>query len=266
MNQTQSIKKEMKRLKNEGELSEQSKIFIDNLRVYLFSSGKNSDEIKEIIEELENHLSEAEKRGKPIEKIIGKSPKEYMETISNEMVIDYRTWFKYILLIVIGAFSITIISDVFEGALSYSILEIIGHIVISAIFIFSVLKGFKYTSTIKRSFWKEIGILYPIVILPGALFIGLIFLNRAVDTPIIQFGHTASIIIGIITMLFIIGMSLWAKTWILIIVVAVLTLPDYLLSQTSLPYETQLIISSVIMFGGIGIYLWITTILEKKKA
>lgn len=266
MNQIQKIQEEMRQLSNEVKLSEQSKTFIENLRVYLFSSGKNSDETEEIIKELENHLSEAEKRGKPIEKIIGKSPKEYMEMISNEMVIDYRTWFKYILLTIIGAFSITIISDVLEGTLSYSILEIIGYIVIVAIFIFAVLKGFKYISTIKQSFWKQIGILYPIVILPGALFFGLIYLNRAVDTPIIQFSNTASMIIGIITILFIIGMSLWAKTWILIVVVAFIALPNYLLNQTSLLYETQLILEPVIMFGGIGIYLWISTKLEKKKA
>lgn len=136
MNQTQNIEKEMKRLKNEVKLSEQSKTFIENLRVYLFSSGKNSDEIEEITEELENHFSEVEKRGKPIEKIIGKSPKEYMEMISNEMVIDYRTWFKYILLIIIGVFSITIIREVLEGALSYSILKIIGHIAITAYLFF----------------------------------------------------------------------------------------------------------------------------------
>lgn len=266
MNQVQILEKEMKRLKNEIKLSEQSKTFIENLRVYLFSSGKNSDEIEEIIQELENHLHEAEKRGKPIEKIIGKSPKEYMETISNEMAIDYRTWFKYIFLIIIGSFSITIIRDVLEGELSYSILEIIGNLVITAIFFFSVLKGFKYISTMKQSNWKQIGILLPIVMLPGALFFGLIFLNRTVDTPIINFGNTASVIIGIITVLFIIGMSLWAKTWILIVVVAFISLPGYLLSQTSLPYETQLILESVIMFGGIGIYLLIVTLLEKKKA
>lgn len=265
MNQTENIEMEMKQLKNEVKLSEQSERFIENLRIYLFSSGKNSDEIEEIIEELESHLSEAEKRGKSIEKIIGKSPKEYMEMISNEMVIDYRTWFKYILLILIGAFSITIIRDVLEGALSYSLLEIIGYLVITVIFIFSVLKGFKYISTIKQSIGKQIGILIPIVMVPGALFFGLIFLNRAVDTPIIQFSNTASMVIGIITMLFIIGMSIWAKTWILIVVVAFISLPGYVLNQTSLPYETQLILESIIMFGGVGIYLLISTKIEQKK-
>lgn len=250
---------------NEVIFSEESKTFIENLRVYLFSSGKKTEEIDEIIMELESHLSEAEKNGKSIEKIIGKSPKEYMEMISDEMVVDYQTWFKYILLIIIGGFAITIIRDVFEGALAYSVLEIIGHILISALFIFSVLKGFKHISTIKQSLWKQVAILFPIVMLPGALFLGLIYLNRVVETPLIQFGTTASMIIGIITMFFLIGMSIWAKTWILIVFVAFLTLPSYMISLTALTYETQLLLESVIMFGGIGIYLWVSSKLEKRK-
>ncbi|MDI3412093.1 MULTISPECIES: hypothetical protein [Bacillus] len=91
-------------MNNELKLSDKSKLFLENLRLYLFSSGKNLDEIEEIVEELEVHLTEAEKSGKPIEKIIGKSPKEYMEMVSNEMVIDYRTWIKYICLIFLDHF------------------------------------------------------------------------------------------------------------------------------------------------------------------
>jgi len=264
MNQRQNMQKETRRLNNELKLTDKSKAFLENLRLYLFSSGKNSNEIEEIVEELEVHLSEAEKSGKPIEKIIGKSPKEYMEMVSNEMVIDYRTWIKYICLIVFGSFSFTIFPDLLKGNLSYSVLEIVGHIVISVIFIASIFTGFKYISTTNQSIKKQGLILFSIGILPIALFVGLIYLNRAVDTPIIHFGNTGSLIIGIITALFIIGMSLWAKTWTLIIILVLLTLPDYLLSLTPLKYETQLIISSLITYGGIVFYLWISNKLEKK--
>lgn len=43
-------------------LSSKSKSFLEDLRVYLFSSGKNSDGIESIVEELEVHLMEAEKK------------------------------------------------------------------------------------------------------------------------------------------------------------------------------------------------------------
>lgn len=264
MNQIQKIQMEMRRLNDELKLSDKSKSFLENLHLYLFSSGRNSDEIEEIVEELEVHLSEAEKSGKPIEKIIGKSPKEYMEMVSNEMVIDYRTWIKYICLIIFGSFSFTILPDLLEGNLSYSVLEIVGHIVIGAIFIASIFTGFKYISTMNQSIKKQGLVLVGVAILPIALFVGLIYLNRVVNTPIIHLGNTASLITGVITALLIIGMSLWAKTWTLIIIVALLTLPDYLLSLTSLKYETQLIISTLITFGGIAIYFWISYKLEKE--
>lgn len=253
-------------MKYEVKLSEESKTFIENLRVYLFSSGKNFEEIEEMIEELESHLYESERRGKPIEKIIGKSPKEYMEMISNEMINDYRTWMKYIFLIIIGAFSIKIMSDLSQGTLSYSVLEMTGYLIIAAIFIFTILKGFKSIAVMKQSRWKQIGILLLIVLLPSLLFFGLIFLNNRIDTPVIYFGHISSMIIGVITALFLIGMSLWAKTWLLIVVVSFISLPGFILRQTSFSLETQLLLESVIMFGGIGIYLWLSTKFEKKQA
>lgn len=141
----------MRSLKNELKPSKKGQEFLENLRVYLFSSGKQWDEIEGILNELEIHLSEAEKNGKSIEKIIGKSPKEYMEMVSIEMVIDYRTWFKYICIIIFGSFSVTIFPELLEGNLSYSVLEIIGHIVIGAIFIASVFTGFKFISTTNQS-------------------------------------------------------------------------------------------------------------------
>ncbi|MFD2117878.1 HAAS domain-containing protein [Paenibacillus yanchengensis] len=252
-------------MKNELQLSKKSQDFLENLRLYLFSSGKNTDEIDDIVRELETHLSEAEKNGKSIDKIIGKSPKEYMKMISNEMIIDYRTWFKYICIIVLGSFSFTVFPDLLKGNLSYSVLEIFGHILIGIVFIASVFTGFKYLSTVSQSISKQGMVLVGLAILPIALFVGLIFLNKAIDTPVIYFGNTASLIIGLIMFLFIIGVSIWAKTWTLIIIIALLTLPDYLLNLTSLQYETKFIVSMIITFGGIALYLWILSKLEMSK-
>lgn len=249
---------------SELKLSNRSKAFLEDLRLYLFSSGKNSEEIEEIVDELEVHLSEAEQNGKSIDKIIGKSPKEYMEMVSKEMKVDYRTWIKYICLIIFGSFSFTIFSDFTEGNLSYSVLEIVGHIVIGAIFITTIFTGFKYISTSNQSL-KIQGLIFLIItLLPIALFIGLIYLNRSIDTPIVHFGNTASLIIGVIAGLFIIGMSLWTKSWVLIFIVALLTVPDYLLSLSSLESKTQLIVSPMITFAGVAIYFLLSIRLEKK--
>lgn len=246
------------------ELSNQSKGFLDNLRLYLFSSGKKSSEIQEIVEELEVHLYEAEQEGKPIEKIIGKSPKEYMGMVSNEMPIDYASWIKYILLIVIGSFSFNVLPDALNGNLAYSVLEIGGHIAIAAIFIASIFIGFKYISTTNPSFKKQIFILVPIMMTPILLFVGLIYLNQIVEMPIIYAGNIASMIIGLITVLFLIGLSIWAKTWLLLFVISLFILPEYGLRLTTLEYETRLIISALIPFLGMVIYLWILYRIEKK--
>lgn len=252
-------------MNSELKLSDKSREFLDHLRLYLFSSGKHSDEIEEIVEELEVHLSEAEKNGKPIEKIIGKSPKEYMEMVSNEMAVDYRSWIKSINLIVFGSFSFTIFSDLMKGNLSYSVLEIVGHLFIGAVFLAAIATGFKYISATNLSIKKQGLLVTAIMILPIALFVGLIYANRAIDTPVIHFGSTASLIIGGITAFFIIGASFWAKTWIFLIVVALLTLPDFLLGLTPLTHDAQLMISPWITFGGIGLYRWLSLSWSRKN-
>src|SRR5690625_6216502 len=173
MNRVSIKEKELNKMTEKRELSTQSEDFLDNLRLYLFSSGKKPNDIQEIVEELEVHLYEAEQKGKPIEKIIGKSPKEYMEMVSDEMSLDYPSWIKYILLIVIGSFSFKILPDVLNGNLAYTVLEISGHIIIAAIFIASILIGFKHTSKTNPSVKKQIFILVPVMIIPMFLFLGL---------------------------------------------------------------------------------------------
>ncbi|WP_339216466.1 hypothetical protein [Ornithinibacillus sp. FSL M8-0202] len=242
------------------ELSSKSKTFIEDLRVYLFSSGKKSKEIEAIIEELETHLIEAEKRGKPIEKIVGNSPKEYMQMIADEMKIDLRSWLKYIFIIIVGSLSFTIFKDALAGSLSYSILEIIGHIVIAGIFIVTLFLAFRYIASHYLSNLNQFLLLLIVTLVPIGLYVGLIFLNRSVETPVMEFGQTGTMIITGIMVLFIICLSIWAKTAILIAIVALLVLPDYLLSKTALDAEMQLIVSNIILIVGIGFYVWINNL------
>lgn len=251
------------RVMSELKLSKKSQEFLENLRIYLFSSGKNSKEIEDIIDELESHLLEAEEDGKSIEKIIGNSPKEYMEKISSEMDIDSQVWIKYIALIIFGSFTIKVFSDLLEGNLSYSVLEISGHIIISAVFIATILLAFKYLSSVNRPLKKQILIFGGLGFLPITLFLGLIYLNKMISTPTINFGNIGSLIVGIIAMIFILGAFYWAKTWTLMIVIGLLIVPEFLLGLTSLQYETQMILSAIITFGGVAIYLLIVNKHEK---
>src|SRR5690625_3376223 len=106
MNQVSIKEKELTRMTEQREVSKQSKEFLENLRLYLFSSGKKSRDIEEIVEELEVHLYEAEQKGKPIEKIIGKSPKEYMVMDSDEMSLGCLTLIEYNLIYLLSIYAV----------------------------------------------------------------------------------------------------------------------------------------------------------------
>lgn len=248
------------------ELSKKSKTFLEDLRVYLFASGKKFDDVDEILGELESHLIEAEKNGKAIEQVIGNSPKEYMEMISDEMPEDKPGWVMYTILIIVGALAFTVIPDLLQGNIAYSLLEVIGHIVIVLTFVAAILVGFKYISTTNQTFKMKALTMVGIGVLPIGLFIGLIYLNNAIATPIIHFGNTGTYILAGIMALFIIGISIWARTWLLIFILALLTLPDYLMTFTPFSEEIQLILGTVITFGGLFCYILISSKLQKDKS
>lgn len=246
-------------------LSKKGVEFLEDLRVYLFSSGKNSDDIDGILNELEVHLYEAEQSGKPIERIIGNSPKEYMEMLSREMKVDKKAWIKNIILIIAGSFAFVILPDILEGNLAYSVLYIVGHIIIGGILIAVIFTVFKYLSTTNHSKLTQLVIMFGIGILPFSLFFGLIYLDRAIATPVIHFGTTGTLVIGVLTILFIVGFSIWERMWMLIIILSLLILPNYLMTFTPLSYEIQLFVSYMITLGGIAIYMFIITILQKNQ-
>ncbi|WP_042221111.1 HAAS domain-containing protein [Oceanobacillus manasiensis] len=239
----------------EFELSKRSQTFIEDLRVYLFSSGKKEEEIDEIVTELESHLMEAEKRGKSTEDIIGKSPKKYMEQLSNEMKIDYKTWLKYYVIIIAGVFAITIIGDILNGPISYSLLEIGGSLVISLLFIMLTFWVFRLVSSRTLTYGVQGLLFFLLAIVPLGLFFGIEFADRSITTPVIEFGTIGTWVAGGITMIFLIGVSIWAKTFILPIVAAFLTLPEYLLGFINMEEEAMLIWSTIITYAGIGAYL-----------
>lgn len=248
------------------QLSDKSKKFLDGLRLYLFSSGKNEKEINEIAEELEVHLLEAELHGKSIERIVGESPTEYMEMISNQMKVDYKAWAKYVPLIVIGSLSFTIIGDLLQGMLSYSLLKIIGTILCSITFLGGVFMTFRYVTKNQVSRTAEFLILLLPILLNMLLLGGVLVADSIYETPTINFDLLGSMIIGLLTLSFVVGFSIWAKTAVIPIVLIALHLPEFALSFTSLEKESQLITGMVLTYLFIGLYLFFTLKKLKKEA
>ncbi len=239
------------------DLSKKSQSFLENLRLYLFSSGKDEAEINAIVEELEDHLIEAEARGKTVDYIVGESPKEYMNQISNEMTTNKSSVLKFLLMIIFGAFSYSVLTNAVKGQLSYSLFEIIGAVIVCFILIMVVGSVFKYIAANSLSRKKEFAIFYVTGLLSIGLFIGLIYANRLIETPIIHFGSIGTIIAVIVTLGFLIGMSLWSKTGVVLIILALLVIPNVLFRFIDVNPETQLILSTIITYGGIAIYLFV---------
>ncbi|MFB5660400.1 HAAS domain-containing protein [Alteribacillus sp. HJP-4] len=246
-------------------ISQKSEKFIDDLRVYLFSSGKNEAEIKEISEELEVHLYEAEQKGKSVEEVVGSSPKEYMEMISSEMKIDYPGWAKHVPLIILGAISFKIIGDLLQGTLQYSLLHIIATILFPCLFLGGVFGSFRYVSKHQLSNKAQFAILLIPIFFITFSFGGLLLLDTVYSSPMIGFGVWGSAAIGVGTLIFIILFSLWAKTMILPLMMIAFYLPTFALSYTNLGLEFRLIIGMAVTYLVIGLYVFYTFKKIKKE-
>lgn len=240
----------------EQKLSKKSQLFLENLNVYLFSSGKDEGQINSIVDELEDHLMEAEAKGKTVDHIVGQSPKVYMKSLSQEMTTDFKTIYKYLFMIILGVLSYTVLIDAIQGPISYSLFELIGVILISLIMVLAISVVLKYIAANNVSKMKEFGLYYFMSWLSVALFVALIYVNDLMNTPILHFGEMGTVITVIITLLFLIGFSLWSKTWLLVIVLALLVIPDFLFKFIEIHTNIQFLLTSIIPFGGIAIYLF----------
>ncbi|MCF6136613.1 HAAS domain-containing protein [Pseudalkalibacillus berkeleyi] len=236
-------------------LSKKSQDFLENLRLYLVTGGKKEHEIEEIISELEDHLTEAEMAGKDVEDIVEKSPKEYMQQLSNEISLDVPTVAKYGLLILLGAFSYIVFGDVLRGGIEYSFIQIIGYPLVILLNLGLVVATFRYIASSgakKTKQWILFGMLGSVPIL---LFLAVLFLDQYINTTTIKFGTAGNIAAGILSLGVFIGMAIWSRTWVMILFPIFMFGPELVLKYSNFGEEAKLIGSSFIMFVLIGVYL-----------
>ncbi|MFG6113686.1 HAAS domain-containing protein [Halobacillus sp. MO56] len=246
-------------------LSKRSQDFLDDLRLYLFSSGKDDREIAEVISELEDHLIESEQNGKDVEYLVGQSPKAYMEQIAGELDVDLKGWLKYIPILLVGAYAYMLLGNAIRGGVEYSLWRAIGDVIVFVITLLLYSSTFKYMASHTLSVVKERMLFLMLGMVPIGLFVGLMLLDRVIDSPAIVFNLVGNAItIGVCVAVFIV-ISIWSKTWVSIIVPAILFLPEVLLGLTSLRLETQMIWSTITMFGGLFIYYLVTIKFEKVR-
>ncbi|EZH66645.1 hypothetical protein DH09_12060 [Bacillaceae bacterium JMAK1] len=248
-------------------LSKASQQFLENLRVYLFTSGKRESEINDILQELTEHLTDAEREGKSTEEIVGQSPKAYMESLSSEMNRDYRAWgLKIIPMLLLGATSFLFIQDLLQGKFAYSIIQITGYLLFIISFLGGVLIAFNYLAKSKKSFIKEMTLLGIPVLLSMLILIGALILDQNVVSPMIEFGIVGQSLLSFLMIIFVISFSFWARTFILPIILIAFHLPPILLAYTPLTTDIQSLLATVIAFGVIILYLMFMNDEDDKKS
>ena len=244
-------------------ISKESQDFLDNLRVYLISSGKKEAEINEIIEELEDHLYEAEKNGKNIDDIIGKSPREYMNQVESEMDFDLKGLVHYVPLIMIGAIAFILTGKAIRGILEFSIIELVGYPLIFLLSLLTTAIVFRYVSSRQLSKIIEWFVFGITGILPVLLFIILIYLKDASNAPSFAFGVIGNIVAISCAIIIFISLSVWSKSLVLIIIPILLFLPEGIINLTTLQEQTKAILNAIVPFALIGIYLLVYLNIER---
>src|SRR5699024_1710315 len=93
---------------------------------------------------------------------------------------------------------------------------------------------------------------------PMILFIGLFFVDSFIDSPIVSLTGIPVYIIGTIALISLISLSVWAKTWIIPLVVIVLAGPELIQRLGRLSDETTLTVSMIFyVFAFIGLIVFV---------
>ncbi|WP_409296871.1 HAAS domain-containing protein [Peribacillus sp. SCS-26] len=237
-------------------LSKKSMEFLDNLQVYLLSIGKNETEMDELLFELEYHLYQAEKNGKCVEHITSSSPKVYMEQTSAEKAYDYLSYLKYIPIVILGAASFMFIGNALNGGIAYSLVKLIGYPLIFILFFLLTAFCFKALSSRSLDKFKEWILFGSLGIVPILLFLAVTFLDRLMATPVIEFGSGGNIAAIVISITMIVWLSIWSKTWISIIILVLLLLPETLISRIELNESKKILMTTAVVVVGVGIYFF----------
>ncbi|CAH2714107.1 hypothetical protein BACCIP111895_01261 [Neobacillus rhizosphaerae] len=247
-------------------LSVKSQDFLENLRLYLFSSGKQTDEIEEVMEELRDHLHEAELAGKSVDHIIGQSPKHYMKHLSEEMRTDYKGWTKLVPIFIMGVFAYILLGDAINGKIQYSLQELLGFPIICLVMLGVYSITFKFMATSKLAKLQEYSVYAGISLLSISLFISLLLLDTPFDAPLFRLETIIGrMIVGAIAVIIFIGLAIWSRNWISVIIPAILFLPEVITSFLTIKGETEIILSSMLMLVGFLIFFLIQSKKMKKS-
>lgn len=207
-------------------LSAKAQQFLLELRMYLIQHGKNDGDINSIVEELEIHLAESEKNGKSVESIIGNEPKQYMKSIGKSLPTD--KWELFVLIpstiLVILAYLCYVPAMDGNFKVSQNIL-VWGSLLVSltlAVYAFALFKGFPKLHNSPVTFGL---LMLGINIVIIGVWVGVYFwANQRADSTYFIATTEQNYLIAAFCILIFILYALYTKSWITIIVAAVMSI------------------------------------------
>jgi DNA-binding ferritin-like protein (Dps family) len=238
-------------------LSKEAELFVENLHLYLLSTGKKEKERKEIVEELSDHLLEAEANGKNISDVTGESPKKYMESLASEMQTDLKEWGKLLPHVFISFIAYTLIGKIILGESQISLLVGIGSIIICFFMLGIYIVLFRFVASRNVSNKKTIGLVIPIQLLITGLFFVLMFYGNNYGPIYMIDTLSMQMLFFIIPFAYLCWFAWWSKTWVVFVPVLIY-LPDVIAKPLSISEEMKSIISSIIlMVIMLAYFIWI---------
>ncbi|MDG5471779.1 hypothetical protein P6709_08465 [Jeotgalibacillus sp. ET6] len=202
-------------------LSKQSEKFILELRMYLISKGKKDQEIDEITEELEIHLTRAEEQGKDIANIVGKSPRKYMKSLSNEMKTDRKQMAVLIPMMILLIAAYFSFGPAIEGTFALSSIILwfaLGGAAIG-VFVYGLVMC-RVLPSLYKSFWGMVLIFGANIFVTGIFVMLLLWMKSHSAQPFFVATPLQNTIIIAICLALFIASAIYTKTWITIFVPA----------------------------------------------
>ncbi|WP_339182197.1 hypothetical protein [Oceanobacillus sp. FSL W7-1293] len=244
-------------------LSSESNRFIEKLRLYLFSQGIEQSDIEDVADNLAQQLYEMELNNEPIEQITNQSPQEYVDKLKKEVEEKKNPSVSWLIpYILIGAIVFMLFGDALRGVLygeivAYSLFRILSTVVIGLLFIIGSVFAVRYTSGNQLSESRKYGMLAIPAVIGMLLFIAAYFIDGYVETSLVTIPFAGSmILLGVVTATAIL-LSVWAKTWILPVILIAWNFPPLILENTPLGVDMQAFLGIMLTVLIVGAYIYL---------
>lgn len=194
-------------------ISKEGEKFIEDLNLYLFSTGKSEQQIKEFIQEAEEHLILGEKEGKTIKDIFGDSPEEYAKSVAKEISFDKVDVLQTAFIFILGFGAWIFLGGIDNKVFTMSLVEAVATPIIFLITLFLIFYSSRKFAFKDRKWTISLFVIF-ILNIASLVVVGLI--GRSMDQTIVLNRLIVNLIIIILFVsLFIISKKI--DTWILML-------------------------------------------------